>query len=473
MSGATGLPAWIEKVGDGVVTDSGRAATRSDLASRIEELYRRRTPRSAALHADAAQVLPQGVSGLAKFYWPYPVYIQRADGGRVWDVDGNEYVDLLMGAGPNLLGHRHPAVVRAVLHQLESAGQLMAPTALEHEFAARLRRHMPYLERIRFANTGSEAMRSCLRAARAFTGRTGLAKCEGGFHGSDDPFLISTGSTQGPSDRPEPTLESAGVPSYVADDVLVLPFNDGPVAAALIEERSDRLAAVFMEPVAFSTGGAIPATPEFARTVREVTARHGILLVFDEVVTCFRMGLGGAPAYLGVTPDLSAIGKAVGGGFPLAAFGGRAEILEAVLGEESLGSGRRIFQSGTFTANPVSLAAGQATLDVLESEPVLERIDTLAERFRAGLRRLFQRFGVPASVTGVRSIFQVHFSKEEPRNRRDILNGDQDKLRLFLLGMVAHGVLWPPVHPGVTAYRHTEADIDQALSAAERVLALF
>ncbi len=443
------------------------------LKDQIESSYRQKTGESARLNARASRTLPMGVTGSAKFYEPYPVYLARSEGGRVWDVDGNEYVDYLMGAGPGILGHRHPRVHRAVTQQLDEITQVLAPTRLEIEFAERLQHHMPYLERIRFTNTGSEAVRTCLRAARAFTGRTGFAKFEGGFHGSDDPFLISGANTAGDAQTPSPAFDSAGVPSYIADDVLVLPFNDGLRAAQLIDAHHDQLAAVFMEPVAFSTGGAIAASPAFAHAVAEATRRHGILLVFDEVVTSLRMGLSGAPGYLGVTPDLSAIGKAVGGGFPLGAMGGRAEVMDAVLGRPSLENGKRIFHSGTFTGNPVSLAAGLAALQVMETEPVLERIDALAERLRGGLRRLFAAYEVGAHVTGVRSVFQVHFSETEPRNRRDMVQGNRELTRLFLLGLVTEGVLWPPIHPGVTSYGHTEDDIDRSLAAAERLMPMF
>lgn len=445
----------------------------SSLKDQIESTYRQKTGESARLNARASRTLPMGVTGAAKFYEPYPVYLARSEGGRVWDVDGNEYVDYLMGAGPGILGHRHPLVHGAVTRQLDEITQVLAPTRLEIDFAERLQHHMPYLERIRFTNTGSEAVRTCLRAARAFTRRTGFAKFEGGFHGSDDPFLISGSNTAGDAQTPDPAFDSAGVPSYIADDVLVLPFNDGPRAAQLIDAHHDQLAAVFMEPVAFSTGGAIPASPAFAQAVGEATRRHGILLVFDEVVTSLRMGLSGAPRYLGVTPDLSAIGKAVGGGFPLGAMGGRADVMDEVLGRPSLENGKRIFHSGTFTGNPVSLAAGLAALQVIETEPVLERIDALAERLREGLRRLFAAYEVSAHVTGVRSVFQVHFSEAEPRSRRDMLQGNRELTRLFLLGLVAEGVLWPPIHPGVTSYGHTEDDIDRSLAAAERLMPMF
>jgi len=448
-------------------------AANSVLKETVEAIYRARTPGSERLHEESSEVLPMGVSGAAKYYAPYPAFLERAEGGHVWDVDGNLYVDLLMGAGPNLLGHRPPSIIDAVRRQLDQATQLLAPTRLELSLARRLQGHMPYLERIRFTNTGSEAVRTCLRAARAYSGRTGLAKLEGGFHGSDDPFLVSTGSVGGAAERPVPSPASAGVPGYVLEDVLVLPFDDVARSVELVEERADRLAAVFLEPVAFSTGGAIPVSADLARALRQVTARHGILLVFDEVVTCYRMGLGGGAAYLGVEPDLSAVGKAIGGGFPLAAMGGRAEVMDAVVGPRSAGEGRQVFQSGTYTGNPVSLAAGLAVLDVLEGEPVLERIDALAEQLRAGLRRVFRQHRIAAHVSGVGSVFQVHFAASQPCNRRDILAGDLELTRLFLLGLVGEGVLWPPIHPGVTAYAHSDEDIHRVLEAADRVAGLF
>jgi glutamate-1-semialdehyde 2,1-aminomutase len=409
-----------------------------------------------------------GVSGDAKWYAPYPVYLVSAKGGRVRDLDGRSYVDFLMGAGPDILGHGHSAVRSAIEDQLGRLVQTLAPTTLEAEFAERLREHMPYLERIRFTNTGSEAVRSCLRAARAFTGRSGLAKIEGTYHGSDDPFLLSSASVAGDAACPTPSRESAGVPDSTVGEVLILPPDDHERAVELIHERSSIISAIFLEPFAFSTGGAIPVDAVYVSALRQVADEIGALLVFDEVVTGFRLGLAGAPAYLGVTPDLSAIGKAIGGGLPLAAMGGRAEVMDAVLGEGSA-SGMRIFQSGTFTGHPLSLAAGLATLDVLEREPVLERIGELGERFRRGLRELLVERGLPASVTGLASIFQLHFRSDPPTSRRQILEGDMELLRLFLLDVVSEGVLWPPIHPGVIGYAHSEDDIDEALEAVGRV----
>jgi glutamate-1-semialdehyde 2,1-aminomutase len=432
--------------------------------------YRARTARSHELWTRAADVFPQGVSGAAKHFAPYPVFLRDADGARAVDVDGNEYDDLLMGAGPMLLGHKHPAVVEAVREQVARMTNPMMPVEASIELAERIRGHMPYLERLRFANTGSESTRSAVRVARAATGRTKIAKCEGGFHGSDETFLVSTHThaVQGPDAAPIGVPDYAGMAPDLAASVVVLPFNDPEAAAAIIREHGDELAAVIMEPVAFSSGGGIPATREFARAVRDATAAHGIVLIFDEVLCAYRLGLAGAPAYLGVTPDLATIGKAVGGGMPLGAFGGRADLMEAALGEQA--GERKVFQSGTFTENPVSIAAGLAVLDVLEREPVLERADRAGEQLRQGLQAELDAHDVPGVVTGVASILQVHIGATAVGNRRDVLRSDLEAVREFLLGMVAHGVLWPPVHPAVTSGAHTDEDVERVLAAARAVL---
>lgn len=439
-------------------------------AERITARYSRRTPGSHALWVRASEILPQGVSGAAKWFAPYPVFLRSAGGSRVTDVDGNEYVDLLMGAGPILLGHGHPAVVRAVREQVAQMTNPMMPVERSIELAERIRGHMPYLERLRFVNTGSEATRSAVRVARAVTGRRKIAKCEGNFHGSDDTFMVSTHTRalEGPDDRPLPVVDYAGMTPDVADDVVLLPYNEPEAALAVLREQAHELAAVIMEPVAFSSGGGVPATREFARAVRDATAANGIVLIFDEVLCAYRMGLAGAPGYLGVAPDLATIGKAVGGGMPLGAFGGRADLMEAALGEDA--GPRKVFQSGTFTENPVSVAAGMAVLDVLENEPALERADRAGALLREGLQAALDARGMPAAVTGTRSIIQVHMGAEYVHNRRDVVRSDLEATAAFLLGMVAHGVLWPPVHPAVTSSAHTDEDVEQILDAARAVL---
>jgi glutamate-1-semialdehyde 2,1-aminomutase len=410
------------------------------------------------------------VSGDAKGIQPYPPFIRSLQGDTAVDVDGNRYVDVLMGAGPMLLGHGHPRVVEAVQEQAARMTNPMMPTEASYEYALRLRGHMPYLERMRFTNTGSEATRTAVRIARAVTGRTVIAKAEGGFHGSDDAFLVSTMTRElrGSDRRPEGTLDSAGLPERLLDEVVLIPYNDARAAAEIIAEQGSRLAAVILEPVAFANGGGVPATKEFARAVREATTASGTLLIFDEVLCACRLGLAGAPGYLDVVPDLAAIGKVIGGGLPLAAVGGRAEIMEMAVGPQA--GDRRVFQSGTFTENPLSIAAGRAALDALEQEPILENADRAGETIRQGLRRAFGTAGIEATVTGCRSIFHVHLGASSVENRRDVLNSDLDATRAFLLGMMSQGVLWPPIHPAVTSGAHTADSASAVVAAAERVL---
>ncbi len=490
--------AVIDGSAEGVGCPSIRPSVRRSL-----ELYSAGRGESRRMWERARGVMPGGVSGAAKWYAPFPLFIASAEGPRATDVDGNEYVDLLMGAGPMLLGHGHPRVLEAVRAQLGEMTNPMLPTERSVELAERIRGHMPYLERLRFANTGSEATRSAVRVARAVTARPLIAKCEGAFHGSEDMFLVSAHSraVAGSDVRPEPVVDYAGLLPGIEGGVLLLPYNDPVAAAELIAAHAHELACVIVEPLAFSSGGGMPATPEFARALREASTRHDVPLIFDEVLCAYRMGLAGAPAWLGVTPDLAAIGKAVGGGMPLAAFGGRAELMEAAFsaraedticpeeticpddttGSETPGQGPGrptpasdrplpIFQSGTFTENPVAVAAGLAVLDVLESEPVLERADRTGELLRGGLRELFAAQGITAAVTGATSIAQVHFGVERVENRRDVLRADTQATHAFQLGMVAEGVLWPPGHPALTSGAHTETDIERVLAAAGEVL---
>lgn len=438
----------------------------------LEARYRAATPGSQALWERATRIMPSGVSASIKYFAPYPVYLESAIGGTVHDVDGRDYVDLVMGGGPHILGHADPEVVEAIRVQAGRIAQHLSPAVDEVAFAERLAGHFPQLERVRFANTGSEAVRSALRVARAMTGRTMIAKCEGLYHGSDDVVMVSStiGRTAGTQERPTGVVDSAGIPGYVLDDTLILPFNDPIAAQALISEHGDRLAAVLLEPIAFSSGGAIAATRAFVEALRAATSRVGAVLIFDEVVTGLRLGSGGASSHFGVAPDLICLGKAIGGGMPIAAFGGRADLMEGALGLDAARNGTRIFQSGTFTANPMAIAAGNVVLERFRGGGPVARLDALADRLRAGLDGLFAHHGVAARTTGAASIFQVHFTETPPRNRREILAGDMTALHAFLLGLIAEGILWTPVHPGLTCLAHTDMQIDEVIVAAGRVL---
>lgn len=434
--------------------------------------YAARTPRSRELWEEARRVLPGGVSGNAKFFKPHPLYVERASGARVVDVDGNEYVDLLAGAGSAILGHRPEAVTRAVAAQLGRAVSPIFATELEVRLAQKVAAHMPYMEMVRFVNSGSEATLLLARAARAFTGRERIAKFEGHYHGQHDFGLTGAFvAGAGPEGRPEPIAGCAGTEPSSLADILLLPYNDA-AALDLVREHASELAAVFVEPVAGFGIGAVPAEREWLAALREVTAENGILLVFDEIVTGFRLGLGGASTWFGVRPDLGAIGKIVGGGFPIGGFGGRRDVLEKVVTPTKAPSDvkEKIFASGTFSGNPVTMAAGLAMIAELERVDPYDVLARRGERLRAGLREAARSAGLDLRATGAASILHVHFAQEPIRDKRSALRADPVRQYVFSMGMIANGVLLPPAHPGFLSTAHGEADVDEVLRVARGVL---
>jgi glutamate-1-semialdehyde 2,1-aminomutase len=434
-----------------------------------QEAYVRRTPESAARWHRAARVLPLGVSGSGKFFAPYPVFTASASGSRLTDVDGHEYVDLLMGNASVLLGHAHPRITAAVAEQAARFTGTTMPYDLGLALAERICRTMT-LDRVRFTVTGSEATRSAVRVARAATGRVRFAKCEGGYHGSDDAFLVSAHSAAmaGPDAQPAAVLDYAGLPPGAAGDAVVLPYNDAAAAAEIIGQHAHELAAVIVEPVAFSAGGAVPGTAEFLGTLRRVTQAAGIVLIFDEVVTGYRMGPGGAAAWYGITPDLLTLGKSMGGGLPLAAFGGRADLMDGALAGPPE---RRIFQSGTYVENAIAVAAGHAVLDELADRPdAMDAMNELGEQLRTGIASALSEAGVPGTVTGTGSLLHFHLGASQVTNRREVLRSDLEMTRLAQLALVAGGVLWLPLHPAALSLAHTPRDVQDALAILREAL---
>ena len=432
----------------------------------IHEEFIKKTPTSKQIYEEARNHLPGGIGGCAKFIKPHPIYLKSAHGSKAIDVDGNEYIDVLMGGGPLVLGHNPAPVLEAVKKQMEIACHTMFATELEIELAKKIKKHMPHLEMIRFTNSGSEGTRTAIRAARAFTGKDKIAKFEGNYHGSDDYFLISCETTEvaGPDDSPEPVLDCPGIPSIIADTVLILPYNDPEATETLLRKHADELAAVIMEVATATHCGSAYAEKDFLETVRRVTQEEGIILIFDEIVTGFRLGFGGGASYFGVTPDMAVIGKAMAGGFPIGAFGGRREIMEDVLDPTS---SKVTFHSGTFTGNPISMAAGLAALTELERTDPYLHMNKLGEQLRNGLRDLFKRFDTPAQITGVGSIFNIVFSNHPIRNRRDVLRSNLTLQGEFCLGLIVKGILQPIRHAGFLSSAHTEEDINQFLVVAE------
>ena len=425
---------------------------------------------SRAMHQRASKVMPAGVGGQSQYRPPHPVYISRGRGSRLYDRDGNEYVDFMIGAGSLIHGHAHPAITRAVREALEEGVPNLSATERQIDLVERLVRYVPSMERVRFLPSGTEGVQSIVRLARAYTGRDKIAKFEGAYHGTGENVLISCTAdkaSRGPDDAPRAVPFHNRTPADVLKLTVVLPFNNIDATVALIEKHASDLALVIVEPV-LGFAGAIPADREYLAAIRDVTRKHGILLAFDEVITGFRSRMGAIQDEYGIRPDLTVLGKVIAGGYPMAAFGGRADVMDHLSSETHPDD--FVFQSGTFSAFPLSLAAGLASLKVMEDSPVFSRMNDLGEKMRRGLKEAADAAGYAVQVTGYGSIFHTHFTKEKIRSVRQAEDADQELLREFHVRMLGHGMFFYQGHVGFISSAHNEADIDQALSAASEVL---
>ena len=438
--------------------------------SYLEQLAAR-TPRSHELRQEAEHVLAGGVSSHFKAWQPF--YVREAKGAHLVDVDGNDYIDLIMGFGPNSLGHSPDVVVAAVREAVAHGTSLAIATPLEVELAQTISRLVPSMEVMRFVVSGTEATMMALRTARAFTGRQRIARFEGHYHGQHDEALVSVAHVAGPERHPEPVADGAGIPRGVLDDVVVLPWNEIDLVAPVVREAADDLAAIILEPVPFSNIGGEEPDHEFMRALRELTWERGVLLIFDEVITGFRLGLGGASTRFGFPPDLHCFGKAVGGGLPVGVFGGRRDVMDAVVRPRAGDPHaiETIFQSGTFSGAPPAMAAGLAMLGELERTDAIAIADSRAEAIRAGWRKIVADLGLDAQVTGTSSWLGLAFTARTIRTRRDMLTADAARARAFSLGLLLGGVYLAPSHPGFTSAAHTEEDVARVLEVSERVLA--
>jgi glutamate-1-semialdehyde 2,1-aminomutase len=379
----------------------------------------------------AKRVLPGGTFG----NFPGEVVIREGRAGRVWDEDGREYVDFLLGSGPMLVGHAHPEVTAAAQERIARGTTFFANNRWGIELAEAIVAAVPCAEQVRFVSSGSEADLYAMRAARAFRKRDKILKFEGGYHGMSDYSLMSLAPRQ-PGNFPRPVPDSAGIPRSLRDEILVAPFNDLDSVAGLVREHRDELAGVIIEPFQ----RIIPPQPGFLQGLRRITAENGIPLIFDEVVTGFRLAYGGAQEYYGVVPDLCTLGKVIGGGFPLAAIAGRAEIM-AHFDRGAVGDDGFLMQIGTLSGNPVAAAAGLATLAILRHPGAYERLFATGRELMATLDDLLRRAGIAAQVTGEPPLFDVVFSGEKVRDYRSTLRGDAALLRRFNALLRERGVL--------------------------------
>ncbi|MGH6718891.1 MAG: aspartate aminotransferase family protein [Alphaproteobacteria bacterium] len=427
---------------------------------------------SRAMLAEARTVMPGGVNSNARLADAPggPLFIERGDGARIVDVDGNVLIDYVMGNGAAILGHAPPGVLAAVAANLARGQTFAAQHPDEVALCRRLAALIPCAERVRLAISGSEAVHATLRLARAFTGRRKIIKFEGHYHGWLDNILISVRpplNEAGPAEAPVPVPMSRGIPPAVLDDVIVLPWNDADALAAALEHHGRDVAGVIMEPVLCNCG-VIPPRPGYLERARETTRRAGALLIFDEVITGFRFGLAGAQGMFGVTPDLAAFAKAVAAGFPLAFIAGRADVMELLAPE-----GHTV-HSGTYNACLPAVVAASATLDVLAADggAVYARMRALGERLAAGLRAAARRHGVPLLVQGIGPVFATLVTDQtEVTDFRAVARADAGRLAKFVAALARHGVRTTARGIWFVSAAHDDAMIDATLVAADAALA--
>jgi glutamate-1-semialdehyde 2,1-aminomutase len=430
--------------------------------------YSAKTSRSRALHEEALAVMPGGNSRTTTFFDPYPFYIQRGQGAHVWDADGTDRIDFNGNYTSLILGHAHPDVVKAVQQAAEHGLSFPGPTEHEIRLAELLKRRVPSVESIRFTNSGTEATMNAVRLARAFTGRPKIAKFEGAYHGTHDWVMVSVGGDPkagGSRKRPKSVAWSAGLPPAVLKHVVVLPWNDPEACEQILEAEAAHLACLIVDPLLCNAGLIAPADG-FLQRLRAITERHGIVLIFDEVIS-FRVAWGGAQERLGVRPDLTTFGKIIGGGLPVGAFGGRADVMNFY---DPRKGGARISHGGTFNANPVTMAAGVATLNAVTPE-AYTRLDALGERLRGGVTRLLAATRRKGQATGMGSLFWLHWTAEPLTDWRSARPKDGEApLRVFL-GLLNEGVLLTQRGLGACSLAMTDEDVDRLINALARVLA--
>jgi glutamate-1-semialdehyde 2,1-aminomutase len=429
--------------------------------------YQAKTPRSRQLFEEALRVMPGGNSRTTTFFDPYPFYITRGEGARIWDVDGVERLDFNCNYTSLILGHANPQVVKAIQDAAVNGMSFPGPSEHEIRLAEILTTRIPGMEVVRFANSGTEATMHAVRVARAFTGRAKIAKFEGAYHGTHDWVLVSVApdpATAGSRKRPKSVAWSSGVPPMVVKHVVTLPWNDADACAKILEKQGSDIAALLVDPL-LANAGLVPLREGVLERLREVTQRLGILLVFDEVIS-FRVGRGGAQERFGIRPDLTTLGKIIGGGLAVGAFGGRADVMNFYDPRDGKG---RINHGGTFNANPLTMAGGIATMEQLTPE-AYARLEALGERVRDGVRRVLRKKGYAGQVTGTGSLFWLHHTKKKLSDYRSTRPDDPQAAARTFLGLVNDGVLLSQRGLGACSLAMTDADADRFADALGRVV---
>lgn len=446
------------------------------------DMYRERTPKSLAFSQSSKEVMPGGMTANIKFFDPYPIVMKKGSGAYLTDVDGNEYIDYLLSYGALMSGHGHPKIKEAIQRQLDEDGTLLfgTPHRLEVELGKKVQALYPSMERLRYTNSGTEATLLAIRMAYAHTGRFKIAKFEGHYHGGYDQVLVSINppiNEAGPACNPHTIPESKGVHPSSMENTIILPFNDLDATAAILMKNKSDIAAIILEPF---QGGFIPAEHDFMEGLRKLTMELGILLIFDEVKTGFRIGLGGAQQHYGIQPDLTALGKVVGGGFPIGIVGGRKEILDSSApvaaadvfdSSQSTGSSAQdvLFHSGTYNGHPTIMSTGLATIALLEDE--IDVVFSRTERLKKGIVDLFFEKGIQAQTVGVGSIFNLVITDlNHVRSYRDLQQSNFALRKEIDYLLLAKGIYTKPLNRYSMSTAHGDQEIEMTLQAYDDVL---
>ncbi|WP_026673740.1 glutamate-1-semialdehyde 2,1-aminomutase [Alkalihalobacterium bogoriense] len=417
---------------------------------------------SELLYEEATEHILGGVNSPSRSFKAVgggaPIFMEKANGAYFWDVDGNRYIDFLAAYGPIITGHAHPHITKAITKAAENGTLYGTPTRLENQFAKMLKQAIPSLEKVRFVNSGTEAVMTTIRVARAYTKRDKIIKFAGCYHGHSDLVLVAAGS--GPSTLGTP--DSAGVTQNIAKEVITVPFNDISAFKEAMEKWGEEIAAVLVEPIV-GNFGIVEPFPGFLEEVNEVTHKAGALVIYDEVITAFRFMYGGAQNYLQVEPDLTALGKIIGGGLPIGAYGGKQAIMEQVA---PLGPA---YQAGTMAGNPASISAGIACLEVLQEPGVYEKLDKLGAHLEQGILAHAKAYDVPITVNRLKGALTIYFNTEKVTNYEQAENSDSDMFARFFKLMLAQGINLAPskYEAWFITIAHTEQDIEEALQAVK------
>ena len=421
---------------------------------------------SERLHEEALDIIVGGVNSPSRSYKAVgggsPVVMERGQGAYFFDVDGNQYIDCLAAYGPIVTGHAHPHITKAVTRAAETGLLFGTPTPHEVTFAKMLQEAIPSLEKIRFMNSGTEAVMTTIRVARAYTGRNKVIKFAGCYHGHSDPVLVAAGS--GPSTLGTP--DSAGVPAVIAADVITVPFNDLDAYKEALDKWGDQVAAVLVEPIV-GNFGIVEPVEGFLQGINDLTHKAGALVIYDEVITAFRFTYGGAQDLLGVQPDLTALGKVIGGGLPIGAYGGKREIMDQVA---PIGPA---YQAGTHAGNPASIQAGIACLEVLKQEGVYDYLDKLGALLEKGILEAATQYNVPITINRLKGALTVYFTTKKVSNYKQAENTDGEMFGRFFKLLVEQGIMLAPskYEAWFITIAHTEEDIEATLHAVNQAFA--